>query len=140
MASNTIFLSGIAKWAKFYKPDEKYNNYKVDLALDPQSLETFKKTNLMLTLKDTEEGPTITLRRPISKLIKGELVNFGPPEVIDSNNDDVDLEKVSIGNGSKITCRVVVYDTMKGKGHRLEKVRIDELVSYEGPSESDMPF
>lgn len=141
MASNTIFLSGSCRWAKLGKPDEKYGNYQIDLYLDTPSLDVFKKAQMSITLKDKGEGPFVSLRRPVSKLIKGELVNFGPPGLIDKDNEDLDPVQVSLGNGSKVTCKVIVYDTMKGKGHRLEKVRVDELIEYKPNGEdADAPF
>jgi hypothetical protein len=61
-------------------------------------------------------------------LIGKEAVEFGPPEVIDKNGDPF---KETIGNGSTVTIRVAMFDTAKGVGHRLEKVRVDKHVVFE---------
>lgn len=122
-----IYLTGTCKWAKIAKPDEKYNFYGLDLYLDQESIEKFDKSGLQLTKKAGEEGIYISLKRKPQALIKGELVNFGPPQVLDADNA---VFGGVIGNGSTVTCKVNVYDTAKGKGHRLEAVRVDTLVEY----------
>ncbi|WP_205105296.1 hypothetical protein, partial [Sutterella massiliensis] len=37
---------------------------------------------------------------------------------------------VSLGNGSEVTVDIAVYDTQKGKGHRVEKITVHNLVEY----------
>jgi hypothetical protein len=36
-----------------------------------------------------------------------------------------------IGNGSKVKVSVAVYDTVKGKGQRLESIQVLDLIEYE---------
>ena len=38
----------------------------------------------------------------------------------------------SIGNGSEVTIKVAAYSSVKGKGHRLEAVKVENLIPYEG--------
>lgn len=141
MASKYIYLSGKAKWARVHKPDEKYHNFSVQLYLDKTSSKTYADSGLGLTVKEDEEGKYIKLRRPEAKLMKGEMVEFGPPKIIDKDNNPFDG---AIGNGSDVTTKVVVYDTVKGPGHRLEAIRVDKLVEYHGSGGGDasaeMPF
>ncbi len=122
----------MSKWAKVRKPDEKYQNYTIDLYMTPASWKEFKASGLSMTPKRSDEGEFVTFRRPESKLIKNEVVTFGPPSVL--NPDETEFEGL-VGNGSEVTIKVVVYDTMKGKGHRLEAIRVDKLVPYEGNGE-----
>ena len=135
MTTKVVFLSGVTKWAKLAKPDEKFLTYQLDLFMDEPSLAEFKASGLQLTLKNKGEGDFVTLRRPATKVFmnkttkENELVTFGPPDVL-SPDGNIYADVPLIGNGSHITCKVTVYDTMKGKGHRLEKVRIDKLVEY----------
>lgn len=136
MATNFIYLSGKAKWAKVRTPDEKYDNYTIDLYPSKESWGEFKASGMEVRPKKSEDGEFITLRRPNTKLIKGEVVTFGPPKVL--NPDETTFEGL-IGNGSTVTLKVAVYDTMKGKGHRLEAVRVDDLVVYEGASLTVFP-
>lgn len=132
MASKYYYLTGKAKWARLFTPDDKYKNYKIDLALDDASKEAFAESGMQLNSKAAEDGIFYTFRRPESKVIKGELVKFDPPSVTDKDGNKVES---LVGNGSDVTIKVVVYDTMKGKGHRLEAVRVNELVEYKKPEE-----
>lgn len=132
MASSYYYLTGKAKWARLFTPDEKYKNYKIDLALDDASKEIFAESGMTMTPKTQEDGTYITFRRPEMKLIKNEPVKFEAPAVTDKDGNKVES---LIGNGSNVTIKVVVYDTVKGKGHRLEAVRVNTLVPYEKPQE-----
>lgn len=128
MASKYYYLSGKAKWARLFTPDDKYKNYKIDLALDDTSKQTFVESGMTMQAKQQDDGTYITFRRPEAKLIKNELVKFDPPTVTDASGNKVES---LVGNGSDVTIKVVVYDTVKGKGHRLEAVRVDNLIPYE---------
>lgn len=129
-----IYFTGLAKWAKVYTPDDMYQKYSIDLFLDDESWELFNESGLLLQPKEVAEdqgepfGTCIRFSRPVSKEIKGALVNFGPPPVLDSEGLPM---TDNIGNGSKVTVKVSVYDTRKGMGHRLESIRVDDLVPYE---------
>lgn len=127
MATSYVYLSGKAKWARLFTPDDKYKNYKIDVCLDEDSRKKFAESGMTMTPKPQEDGEYITFRRPEAKLIKNELVKFEPPAVTDANGNKVEA---LVGNGSDVTIKVVVYDTIKGKGHRLEAVRVDKLVEY----------
>jgi hypothetical protein len=134
MASKFYYLSGKAKWARLFTPDDKYKNYKIDVALDDASKEVFAESGMQLNPKQADDGGIyLTFRRPESKVIKNELVKFEAPAVTDKEGNKVES---LVGNGSDVTIKVVVYDTMKGKGHRLEAVRVDNLIPYEKPQEA----
>lgn len=113
-------------WAKLFKPDEKYSRYSLELVPDEAGDLEYKKTGLQL--KRRANGG-LSFGRPIEKLIKGELVEFGPPKVVDVNGEPLS-DKIMFANGCKATIKVVVYKTPKGPGHRLEAVRVDELLEY----------
>lgn len=155
MATNWHNVKGFAYWAKVYEPDS-YNgqeNYKITLYFkDDKELESFKKIGLELQIKEDDNGKFVTFRRPRKKTIKDDIVFFSPPEVrgkvsvkyIDDKGEVIrqynkgehngklerDGEATLIGNGSKVSVNICVYDTAKGKGHRLESVTIYELVEY----------
>lgn len=133
MATTFIYLSGKAKWAKVYKPDEAFNTtfWRIDVDLDPKSQAVFDKSGLRLKPKTAEDGTFITFRRPTQKQFKTELKEFDPPKVVDKNGEDFSQ---TIGNGSEVTIKVEVYDSFKGKGHRLVGVRVDNLVEYNPPA------
>lgn len=138
MATKTFYFSGTCKWAKLNKPDTKYNNFGIDLYLDEKSWDAFKKSELQLKVKKDDDGSFVSFKRPVSKLIKGELVDFGKPEMLDAGGQPMDNE-ILVGNGSEVTCKVVVYDSAKGKGHRLEAVRVDNLIEYGGDTLGNEP-
>lgn len=152
MATETFYWTGKCKWAKVYKPDPKYNNFVMDFY--PDNPEEIPNAGLGLEPKADEDGTFYRLRRPVEKLIKDELVQFGPPKVV-LNTGQVDeagvpvVEPFSklIGNGSRVTVKVDVFDVRagKGKGHRLNSVRVDEHVPYEAagsekPASTEYPF
>lgn len=121
MASETIYLRGVAKWAKVDKPDDRFHNYTIDVELDEQSQNEFDKSRIRVKPKvDEEDGKTYYRFRRSSE--------YGPPAVVDEVNAPF---KQRIGNGSIVTVAVEVYDTKTmGKGHRLMAVRVDKWVEF----------
>lgn len=150
MANDFFYFTGTVEWAKVHKPDEKYDVYTLDLYLDDASLKLFKDSGLQLELRDNktdaDKGKYVKFRRPVSKKLKDELVRMGPPTVL-INDDKAGYIPFTdnIGNGSKVTVKVRVYDTMKGKGHELDTVAIENLIPYVQsgtftPDGSELPF
>lgn len=127
MATREVYLSGKAKWAKVYKPDEKYRNWTINVYLNPDSVKAYQASGMSMAYKEDDDGKFITFRRPEAKLIKNEMVKFAPPKVVNKDGEPI---SDNIGNGSDVTVKVLVYDTVKGPGHRLEAVRVDKLVEY----------
>lgn len=135
MATNTLFFTGKCQWAKVKNADTKFNpegEYKIDVFLDKDNLKKFVDSKLQLKLRhaDGTDEPYVTFKRPEKQMIKGDIVVRGRPILLDNDNNTLDAEKVEIGNGSTVTVKVTTYDGAKGKGHRLEAVRIDELIPY----------
>jgi hypothetical protein len=146
MSTQIIYLHGTCKWAKLETPDEKYGHWTLDLYPDQESLAKVKKSGLELKERTDNEGkgPFIKLRRKKQKLIKDALVKFDPPSILNSDNKPMPQD-TKIGNGSTVFCKVEVYDTIKGKGHTLAAVRIENLIEY-NPNQTivdkdiDLPF
>lgn len=144
MATQYIYLSGTAMWPKLKTPDTKFDVegvYNLDLILDEASRKKFKEAGIRVEMRETPDGEKfVKLKRQHKKLIKGDVKTLGPPKVLDSEGNTL-ADNILIGNGSKVTCKVAVFDTMKGKGHTLEAVRVDELVVYEKHDEAEgAPF
>jgi hypothetical protein len=147
--TKTYEFSGITKWCKVRKPDEKYDNYQVPLYLDEKSYEAFKASGCQLKEHEDAEGKFVTFKRrhvEYNYAKKVQEVN-GPPKVAlwDKKKKEYVPFEGLVGNGSKITVWVDVYDTRNGKGHRLIGVGVNELVEYnpEGEdttSQIKMPF
>lgn len=123
-------IHGRAKWAKLVKPDSKYNVWSINLYLDDANLNTYKKSGIQGLVKEDADGKYVVLRRPVAKLIKGELVKYDPPKIEIRKDDDYVPFEGHIGNNSVVTANVAVYDTVKGKGHTLLGVTVRELVEY----------
>ena len=114
-------------------------------------------------LKEDEYGPYVVLSRDEMKMINKALVYFTPPYIkakdmsylvqyVDKDNQVIrqyqDINKKNeirrvgepflIGNGSLVELNVCVFDTKtKGKGHRLEGLRILDLIEYIPQSKED---
>ena len=160
MATKYYYFTGKAQWAKVYpgQEDPEYEQFSIDVALD--NWDEFTKSQLQLKVRESgkpnqagkpykwfseEEGVKfVPFRRKVRQLINGETVEFGAPIVLDKDNKPFSQ---LIGNGSTVTVKVAVYDTRKGKGHRLESVRVEDWVEYkpeektsEGGTVPKMPF
>lgn len=133
MATQYIYLSGTAMWPKLKTPDTKFDTegiFSLDLILDDASIAKFKASGIRVDLRTDAEGKKfVKIKRNNKKLIKGEVKTLGPPKVLDKEGQPLP-ENIIVGNGSKVTCKVAVFDTMKGKGHTLEAVRVDDLIQY----------
>lgn len=139
MAQVERFISGKAYWVKLSpgQEDPKYKRWGLDLYLDDAQAKVFKDWEAESTLRDettkfyvkeSERPYWIKLYRSTVKLIKDKLVKFDPPALLGPDNKP--WTGGVIGNGSEVTCKVAVYDTAKGKGCRLEAVRVDVHVPY----------
>ena len=141
MSTRIQYFYGKSKWAKLglgtdpsKNADDKYACWKIDLHMAPESWEAFEKSGLQLKVNVDETGSRyVTFRRPFMKLIKKELVKFDPPEVTTADGEKF---KDFIGNDSTVIVKVNIFDTVKGKGHRLESVRVMELVKFGDSSEA----
>lgn len=164
MASTYHFFQGRANWAHVKRPN-KFDNYSIDLIVDKDTKKAIKGTGLKGNAKDTldTDEPYFTFRRKSTLRKKtGEIVEMSAPKVTLADGTEFDG---LIGNGSKVTVKIEVYDFdagkgpdgtpyNAGKGSRLEAIRIDELVEYVKPeveetvttgdgtviSKKDMPF
>lgn len=143
MASRFIYLQGKSKWSKFTTPDTRYGNaWKTMLYPTPDSLkiiEGLKSEGLLNKVSMDEDGKYIQLKRPTSITVNGKIQGLQPPEVLEADGK-TPLRNALVGNGSDLTCKMVVYNyhkagdapgTKKGLAMRLESVRVDHLVPFE---------
>lgn len=140
MAAKYWFFTGKCKWAKVDQPDRKYGSYQINLYPDKASLVKFKETGLRLEIKKDDDGEFVRFRRDPEKLLEG--MDEKPVKLIfDTETGKYKPFDQNIGNGSLVEVKVQVYDSAKGKGHRLEAVAVHELVPYEGDADqADLPF
>ncbi len=145
MATKEYYFNGIAEWAKVqpHQRDKKYDRYAINVVMDEETMKRFRASGAQIMIRqnnDEDKTEYGQFHRPHSNLIKGEVVTFGPPQVFlagdePEDDDDQDYKRFDgeIGNGSEITVKIVVYDTVKGPGHRLQAIRINNLVVYDPP-------
>lgn len=135
MATKFHKFTGVGEWFKIFVPDEYDGAKRWTLNFKPDNLEEWKASGIML--RDVKNNPGwFRPRRDCVKLIKGEAVNFEAPVVVNSEGVEWDSNEMGyIGNGSKVELTIAVFDltARKGKGHRLEKIRILDLVEYQKP-------
>lgn len=148
---DVVKLRGEAYWARVQEDNfDSYNGldfYKITVALDDPSWDKYNKSGFLLVpkgvSKDEEDKLGVTFRRNVEpKLFKdkktGKITEFGggAPKVLDENDEPYEG---LIGNGSIVEVTVAKFPVKmrKGYGHRLEKVKILELVNYEPPVEDE---
>ena len=143
MSTQNIKMRGKAYWARVQEDNfDSYNGldfYKITLVPDDESWDKFRKAQFLLTPKtvgdNDEDG--VTFRRTVEpkmykdkKTGKIQELGGGAPIVLDEEGDPFDG---LIGNGSEVIVTVAALDlkARKGRGHRLEKVQIIDLIPYE---------
>lgn len=134
MAGTTSYhtFKGTCKFAQLYRPN-KFNKYSINLYPDKKSKEAYIKSGCQSEFKEDDDGSYITLRRNSQFLTQaGKLMEFGPPVVTDAEGNAFDK---LIGNGSTVEITVATYDTGKGKGTRLDRVKVLKHVEYVKPEE-----
>lgn len=119
------YFKGIAKFVQTRKTND-YGSYSVCIQL-LDDIEEKKFIDSGIQVEKTEDG-TVWFRRPETKLIKNELVKFGPPLVVDKDGNP---SKEMIGTGSEVIVKVRSYPTMKGTGHTWDAIQIIKLVPVE---------
>lgn len=123
------YFKGTTNYASTTKVDD-YGNYTIHLEFaDDNELDKFNKSGIQLKL--LADGKSVYFKRKKHKIFKDELVDMGPPIIIDSSKNEL---KQLIGKGSEVVVKVRAYDTVKGKGHTLDTIMVTNLVKVEGGS------
>lgn len=136
-----FYLQGKAKWVKSTGPN-KFGRWSHDIYLNDESLNIFKKLQegkptvegIKNTLKKNEDGFYATISRDTSKLIKGKVVGFAPPIILDKTGQP--LVDILVGNGSDITTKIEYYEykkpigSQKGSAIRWHSTRVDNLIPF----------
>ena len=155
MATQIHFWNGTISWAKVFDPDTFNGASRWLVNFYPDNVEEVTSSGFQGEPREDQNGETfVRLRRDTQKLMGANLVKFAPPRLTGEvdvkyvnkltgedvyswsmmENPTLELEqvgdRVSIGNGTKVVARVAIYDTQRGKGHRLEGLEIKDLVVY----------
>jgi hypothetical protein len=139
LATQRIYLTGTAMWAKLFERNRDQGDYHTEtdgitsicLLLEKEELAKLKASGSRLRPSVTDEGLSVKFRRPWKHRSIEEF--GGAPQVVNADGEDWD-HSVSIGNGSKVEVAVSIYDTPMGKGTRLEGVKVIDLVEYDNPN------
>ena len=133
-----LFLKGKASWVRAHQLD-RFEKWSFQFHPDSQALEVIRDLQaegLKNILKKDDDGYFIVLSRPKQKMIRGKVVGFAPPEVIDREGKPL---LVPVGNGSDVTAKIEVYPFSvpggsKGVAARWASLRVDNLVPFEKES------
>lgn len=154
MSSKNVILSGKAYWARVYEGNhDEYNGrefYKITVALDDASWAKYNKSGMSLKARPVssqdEDAPLgITFKRDLEAKVftdkktgKTKELGGGAPRVKDADGQVMDA---LIGNGSDVEVLVNVYKTKTvpvKTGHRLEAVKVVNLIPYDEFREDDL--
>jgi len=115
----------------------KYNKWSVTIYPDTKSLEVIRELQgegLKNVMKKDDDGYFIQFSREPTKLMRGKVVAFAAPKVVDADGNPFD--GMRIGWGSDATVRLEVYqhgtpNGGKSKAARWDSVKILNLVPFE---------
>lgn len=144
--SKNIVIRGRAYWARVYEGNaDEFGGkefYKITVIPDGESWSKFAQSGLGIKPKPVGDNneDALTFRRdkePKTGVNKDGpwSIGGGAPRVVNAHGETI---TALIGNESKVEVLVEVYEVpggpMKGKkGHRLEAVKVIDLVKYESP-------
>lgn len=143
--TQTIYLTGKGKWFhKIFQADEYRGkkSWSFTLYPEPDSLEKIKgiikQYQLLNRIKKDEDGECLNLKRPVMKpwKVENEPPEFEPVRVLDEHGELITDDYPKIGNGTKVTAKLSLFQSANGSGMRLESIRVDELVEYAPPAQT----
>lgn len=115
----------------------KYGDWSIVIYPDEKSLEVIRDLQgqgLKNILKKSEDGYYVQFRRETQKLIKGQMVAFAAPRVVDKNGP---MDGHKVGWGSDVTVRLELRwvtppnSTKQVPAARWDSLRVDNLVEYD---------
>jgi hypothetical protein len=136
LASEFIDVQGKVSWLHAVGFN-RFDKWSVTLHPDTRSLEVIRDLQaqgIKNQMKKDDDGYYIQFSREPSKLMRGKVVAFAAPKVVDK--DGVPIDGSRVGNGSDVTVRLEVYqhgtpNGGKAKAARFDSIRIDNLVPYQ---------
>lgn len=142
MSSELIDVQGKLKYVHAVSFN-KFEKWSVTFYPTPASLEIIRDLQaqgVKNVMKKDDDGYFISFNRDPTKLIRGKIIAFPAPKVIDKEGKPFDGTK--IGRDSDATIRLDVYQHGtpsggKAKAARWDSIRIDNLVPWE--VDKDLP-
>jgi hypothetical protein len=129
-----IYLSGKCRWVRIESPNQ-WGDYKFDLYPDPTSLNKImelKGRGLMNKLRNEEDGPCMSFKRPAKKTMRNHEIVFGPPIILDKDGAPT---LRAVGDGSDVICKLTIYPFKSPRGTpavaaRWESIKVVNLVPF----------
>lgn len=143
MSTRIFDLTGTGKWVKPYpgQEDTKYGVMStMDFYPDKESMAIFKGSGSRIDIRKDDSGQEfLKLTRKVEQIVRDEPLGY--PQVVTKNADGkyVLFDKI-IGNGSKVSVKISVYDSKFGPGTRWEGIEVIDLVSYDPDNTSKQPL
>ena len=122
-----MVYEGTAYWASVTTPNTRFEpKYTIDLVVDEDIAEQLRTDGI--TIKDKEEGPTVTIKRNVNG--PNGMVRKAPT-LMDRNKKELDC---LVGNGSKVKVQARPWEINRNgqafKGLELQAVQVLDLVEY----------
>lgn len=147
--STYVELEGTLEWAKLFEHNRDLKGYNdsyvdtngrttVNMILDEANYEKLRKSGSLKRGKPDPDGRGMNVKFD-RKWETGRDFDGGPPAIYRADGNPWDVEADGeIGNGSKGRVLVVVtyFPGPKSYSTRIEKVKILEHVTYDGPADS----
>lgn len=125
----------------------KFGDWTITVYPDDKSLELLRELQadgLKNTMKKDDDGYYMQFKRPPQKLIRGQMVAYAAPKVVD--RDGKPFDGTTIGWGSDVTVRLEVYryggkpgsGIAKGVAARWDSLKVINHVVFE-IDKSDWP-
>jgi hypothetical protein len=120
----TVTVKATIFWAQLNRKNELSGKYQVDLGcLSDKAVEALENLGVDVHNKGDDRGNFVTCK------------STNAIRAYDPDNNEYDLEDVSIGNGSKAIAVVGYYEwtfkNKKGRSANLKRLKVTELVEYE---------
>jgi len=136
LASEFIDVQGKVSWLHAVNFN-RFDKWSVTLHPDTRSLEVIRDLQaqgIKNQMKKDDDGYYIQFSREPTKLMRGKVVAFPAPKVVDKEGKPIDGS--GVGNGSDATVRLEVYqhgtpNGGKAKAARFDSIRIDALVPFD---------
>ena len=135
MASEFVDIQGKVKFIHAVNFN-KYDKWSITIYPEMKSLERIRELQsegLKNVIKKDDDGYYVQFSREPTKLIRGKVVAFPAPKVVDNKGEPMDGTK--IGWNSDVTIRLEVYqhgtpNGGKAKAARWDSIRVDNHIPW----------
>jgi len=114
----------------------KYDKWSVTFYPDSKSLDRIRELQaegIKNVMKKDDDGYYIQFSREPTKLIRGKVVAFAAPKVVDRDGQPFDGNKIGWGSDATIRLEVYQHGTPNGgkaKAARWDSIRVDNLIPF----------